>query len=213
MADLPEPSGSPLAHARASDADRDAVAEILREAAGDGRLNLDELHARLEQVYAAKTYGELAPITHDLPGRAGATAPTPRVVEPPSGEPTSGTGIAIMSGFERKGPWQVPDRFTAFAFWGGIELDMGDATFPHGEATINAVAIMAGISIVVPDDANVQINGMGFMGGFDHHAAGGGSANGPRIVVNGLALMAGVEVKRRPRRAVGPGEARELPQA
>lgn len=183
---------------------------MLRDAAGDGRLSLDELNTRLEQVYAAKTYGELAPVTHDLPDRTGVASPAARVVEPAAGEGTSGVGVAVMSGFERKGPWQVPDRFTAFAFWGGVDLDMRDATFPHGQTTINAVAIMAGISIVVPADADVQINGVGFMGGFDHSAAGGGSASGPRIVVNGLALMAGVEVKRRPPRAVGPGEAREL---
>ena len=53
---------------RISDADRHRVAEVLREAAGEGRLDLDELDERLEATYAAKTYGDLVPITVDLPG-------------------------------------------------------------------------------------------------------------------------------------------------
>ena len=54
---------------RISDADRNKVAEVLREAAGDGRIDFDELDERLEATYAAKTYAELVPITHDLPRR------------------------------------------------------------------------------------------------------------------------------------------------
>src|SRR6188472_3159080 len=48
---------------RVSDEDRHKVAEMLRQAAGEGRIDLDELDQRLEAAYAAKTYGELVPIT------------------------------------------------------------------------------------------------------------------------------------------------------
>src|ERR1700678_3112235 len=61
-------------HLRASDADRERVAETLRAAAGDGRLTMDELDERLDAVYAAKTYAELVPITHDLPDHSGAAS-------------------------------------------------------------------------------------------------------------------------------------------
>ena len=53
---------------RASDADRERVAERLREHAGAGRLNMDELAERLETVFAARTLGELEPPLADLPG-------------------------------------------------------------------------------------------------------------------------------------------------
>ena len=65
---------------RISDADRHQVAEILREAAGEGRLDLDELDERLEATYAARTYADLVPITADLPAhpqRAAQLAPVP----------------------------------------------------------------------------------------------------------------------------------------
>ena len=52
---------------RASDADREQHAELLREHAAQGRLTVDELEERLDRVYAARTRGELAPVVADLP--------------------------------------------------------------------------------------------------------------------------------------------------
>jgi DUF1707 SHOCT-like domain len=54
---------------RASDADREQVAEQLRHATGEGRLSPDELEERLEAVFAARTYGELDAVVADLPGQ------------------------------------------------------------------------------------------------------------------------------------------------
>ena len=54
---------------RASDADRESVAERLRKAAGEGRLRTEELEERLEVALSARTYGELDSIVRDLPGR------------------------------------------------------------------------------------------------------------------------------------------------
>src|SRR6516165_6204224 len=102
---------------RASDADRERVANILREAAGEGRLTMDE---RLDAVYAAKTYAELEPITRDLPATGTAHAPVPAqssaVQESRIGGVASSEGaFAILGGFSRKGDWVVPKDFTAFA--------------------------------------------------------------------------------------------------
>lgn len=52
---------------RASDADRDRVAAVLREHTAQGRITMDEFHERLERVYESRTYGELARLTADLP--------------------------------------------------------------------------------------------------------------------------------------------------
>jgi hypothetical protein len=180
---MTQPPAQDPANLRASDQDRERVAEILRDAAAVGRLNMFELDERLDAVYAAKTYAELEPVTRDLP-RAGTPRPAasvPAVAANPDrfgGNPSSSTAVAIMSGFSRKGTWVVPPTFTA-------------------------VAIMGGIEIVVPDDAEVQVAGIGLMGGFDHAATGVGQADGPVIRVTGLAFWGGVEVKRRPPRAAG----------
>jgi hypothetical protein len=60
----------PLPEQRAADSDREAAAERLREAAGDGRLVHDELEERLQAALSARTYGELEAVTADLPERA-----------------------------------------------------------------------------------------------------------------------------------------------
>ncbi|UUU33604.1 DUF1707 domain-containing protein [Streptomyces sp. CA-210063] len=211
--DLPDlPAAMDL---RASDADRERVSEQLRDALAEGRLDMEEFEERLDATYKARTYGELAPITRDLPG-AGTVAP-PAVVPPSSislvkgpaegaswperivgGEGSSTWGVAVMSGFERKGRWTVPKRFDCFAFMGGGELDLRDAYFAEREVTINCVAIMGGISVVVPPGVEVVVRGIGIMGGFDHSADyEPGEPGAPRVVVTGFAFMGGVEVERK----------------
>ncbi|WP_369633551.1 DUF1707 domain-containing protein [Nocardia sp. JMUB6875] len=65
---------------RASDKDREQIVDRLRVAMDEGRISLHEFDSRLQQVYSAKTYGELSPILSDLPvqrvpGRAAKTDP------------------------------------------------------------------------------------------------------------------------------------------
>jgi Flp pilus assembly protein TadB len=60
---------------RAADADRERVAEQLRTAHDEGRLTLAEFDERVAAAWAARTYGELVPVTADLP-------PQPKAAEP-----------------------------------------------------------------------------------------------------------------------------------
>ena len=75
-----------------------------------------------------------------------------------------------MSGATRRGAWVVPPDYTAAALMGGIQLDLRDARFSQREVTIRAFALMGGIEIIVPDDINVIVDGVGIMGGFDDNA-------------------------------------------
>ena len=164
---------------------------------------MDELDDRLDAVYAAKTYAELEPITHDLPdaGAGQAPVPAPAVTADPArfgGEPTSSMAVAILGGFSRKGDWVVPKDFTAVCFMGGGEIDLRDARFSEREVSIHIVAIMGGCEVIVPEDATVRVTGVGIMGAFDHSNAGSGTPGGPVITVNGVAIMGGVDVTRKP---------------
>ena len=190
-------------HLRASDADRERVANVLREAAGDGRLTMAELDERLDAVYAAKTYAELEPITHDLPATGAGYVPAVRAGADPDparfGAPgTSAGAVAILGGFSRKGNWVVPKTFNAFMLLGGGEIDMRDARFEDREVSIHIVAILGGCEVIVPEDATVRVTGVGILGAFEHSDSGGGSPDGPVITIDGLALLGGVEVKRKP---------------
>ncbi|HEX3778210.1 MAG TPA: DUF1707 domain-containing protein [Pseudonocardiaceae bacterium] len=186
---------------RASDADRERVAKILHDAMAEGRLTVDELDERLQTVYKSKTLGELVPVTADLPGiNAAAMLPQVAPQNLPSnrigGTPGATASFALMSGFERTGNWVVPRFHTAFAMMGGGRLDLTEARFAEAETTIQAVAFMGGIEIIVPEDITVKVQGFGFMGGFDHHGSGEGPPGAPVVTINGFAMMGGVEVKR-----------------
>lgn len=203
MSNLPErmdPSGEP--ELRAADADRERVAEALREAAGDGRLTLEELDERLSQAYAAKTYAELATITRDLPQSrplnqpASVTAARVRV----GGRPTSRFAIAIMSGFSRAGHWVVGRNFTAFALMGGGQIDLREASFAEGQVTIRAFALMGGVDILVPEGVELHVHGIPIMGGIDQPRIRLSQPGAPRVYVFGVALMGGVGVRYKPPR-------------
>lgn len=203
---------------RASDADREAVARVLQTAMAEGRLTVAELQERLDTVYGAKTLSELEPVTWDLPGhqelvpRVPPLPPQRLVKAPPAassamsrigGTPSSTVAGGIMSGATRAGPWVVPTQFTALAIMGGVDIDLTQARFAEAEVTITAVAIMGGIDIVVPDDITVIVSGIGFMGAFEDTAHVQGPPGAPIVRVNGIALMAGVEVHRPKKKGKG----------
>jgi hypothetical protein len=199
--DSDPPGGAP--ELRASDADRERVAEVLRQAAGEGRLTFDELDERLGAAFAARTYAELEPITADLPP-AQAAAAVPARGYRFGGAPTSRFAMSIMGGFGRAGRWVAPGNFTAITIMGGGGIDLREASFAEPQLTIRALAIMGGIEITVPQDAEVHVHGIGVMGGIGRPPASQGQPGAPRIVVYGLALMGGIDVKRKPPK----GEAR-----
>lgn len=184
---------------RASDADRERVARVLHDAMGEGRLTIDELDERLQSVYAAKTLGELVPLTADLPVHPNQTLQIPDQPAPPNtrigGTVGSTAAVAVMSGFERTGVWTVPKLYTALAFMGGGELDLTEATFADRECTIQVFAFMGGVEVIVPEDVTVRVTGFGVMGGFDHRGSHPGTPGGPVLTVSGVTFMGGVEVR------------------
>ena len=193
------PSGDP-AQLRISDADRNKVAELLRDAAGEGRIDLDELDERLEATYAAKTYGDLVPITIDLPAHPGDQTPVVARKTLPATAGTFDSSISIMGGVTRKGAWLVPERHTVFAMMAGVDLDLREATFAAKETTIYANAIMGGIDIYVDAHTHVIVEGVGIMGAFDQgrdKVEPQLTADSPVVRVKGIALMAGVTVTRK----------------
>jgi hypothetical protein len=120
---------------RASDTDRERVADLLRRAASDGRLSVSELEERIEALYAAKTYGELEPVVADLPGpmpflsvtaqpRVSANSPVPRLARPPrsrvGGHRTNRSAKAVFSRVTRKGQWIVPEHYYVKVVFGGV---------------------------------------------------------------------------------------------
>lgn len=201
---------------RASDADREKVAGLLRDAYAEGRLSPVEHEERLSEVYRATTYADLVPVLHDLPVPPGVltlpglsnavalTQPHPvavptsasgLVVDPSRADQAQGVAIAVFSGVERKGAWVVPETQVCVAVMGGIELDLSRAVLTARETTVNVFALMGGVEIVVPEGVAVRLDAVGFMGGTTGPSD-VAPPGAPSIRITGLAVMGGIEVKR-----------------
>lgn len=189
---------------RISDAERHQVAEILREAAGEGRIDLDELDQRLEATYAARTYADLVPITFDLPAQRPAAHPAPAPSPRPSPVapgPDHEHHVAILSGLDRRGAWVVPRQLSVFAMMGGAELDLREASFAAQEVVITVNAFMGGAQITVGPHTHVVMEGIGIMGGYsgpDGRTPAELDASSPTVRVRGVAIWGGVSVERKP---------------
>ncbi len=126
---------------RASHGDRDRVVELLRVAAGDGRLTAEELDERLEIALTARTYGELAALTADLPAAPG------YVDAPP--QPKDVAHIDCRSGnIRRDGHWVVPQRIEVRVTSGNVTLDFTEAVLTAARLQIDAEVHSGNLTLV-----------------------------------------------------------------
>ncbi|MGI5259988.1 DUF1707 SHOCT-like domain-containing protein [Streptomyces angustmyceticus] len=183
---------------RASDADRDRVAEILREALAEGRLDPEEHAERIDTVYRAKTMGELEPVIRDLPAAGtGRARPDQEAYGPIAPVPDQNL-VAIFSASARKGRWRAPARINAFALFGSVEIDLTEAVFPQRQVQINVTAVFGSVEIRVPENITLRSSGSGVLGSFEVESHDSEDADAPQVVVNGFAVLGSVEA--RPRR-------------
>ena len=116
---------------RASDADRDRVAELLREHCAQGRITMDELGERLEAAYAAKTVGQLQEITSDLPEEDLYELPVPASISStaaPATRPGTGTDLYRSGRLAVWGTWAAVSGIN-LAIWMALALS-GNLVYP-----------------------------------------------------------------------------------
>jgi hypothetical protein len=184
---------------RASDADRERVADLLRQAGGDGRLDVDELEERLQQVYRAKTVTELRPLIADLTPEAVIAHPGGGVTVRP-GEGGTGAILSIMGGNDRKGRWRVAKHCLVINIMGGSDLDLNQAELSDREVTITVFSMMGGSEIYVPKGVDVRVTKLGLMGGNDVELDDATPLLGaPVIHLRLLSIMGGTDVKQGPK--------------
>jgi hypothetical protein len=130
---------------RASDADRERVAERIRAAASDGRLGLDELDERLGSALAARTCSELDAVVADL---GDVDMPRDRSQE---------TITAEGSGVRRVGRWEVPPQLAIQASTSSVVLDFVEAVFSGPVCRLDLDLSTASLRLIVPDDVAVDV--------------------------------------------------------
>lgn len=206
-----EPTGvGPIAggNLRASDTDRDKVAAVLSTAFAEGRITREEHDDRLDQVLRARTFDDLLPITGDLvPFES--TRPTAQNIAPvpapdrPSPtftvDTTRASGsdqmIAIFGGASRKGRWRMPKNSQTLALFGGVELDLTEATFESTEIEISGFWIFGGMEIKAPAGVEIRDRTAGIFGGTEIKGLGDPIPGAPVITIKGVSLFGGVTVK------------------
>jgi hypothetical protein len=196
---------------RVSDAERDATVRVLGDHAAVGRLTLDELEERAGQALTAKTRGELAALTSDLPQQSTTTD----VAVPRTRKPVRWM-VAIMGGSQRRGRFRAVGSVNSVSIMGGDEIDLREAEIEGGELTLNMFALMGGATVYVPDSVELEVSGFSLMGGNTEL----GSQRSPRpgapvIHVRSWNLMGGATIYRLPPQARGLSlrEARRLAKA
>jgi hypothetical protein len=145
--------GDEVAHGdlRASHEDRDRIVEVLRVAAGDGRLTADELDERLETALTARTFGELTALTRDLPAAPGLgaaePAPAPKDLARIEGHSSTAT---------RDGRWLVPQRLEVRLTSGSVTLDFTEAVLSRPTLLINADMRSSSLKLVTKPGVVVE---------------------------------------------------------
>ena len=143
----------PAAELRASHEDRDRVAELLRMAAGDGRLTAEELDERLEKALTARTYGELAALSEDLPAAPGFAG------DLLAGEPKDLVRIDRRSGWaKRDGRWLVPRRIEVRVTSGHVTLDLTEAVITQPSLEIDAKVSSGKMTLVTRPGIAVDVD-------------------------------------------------------
>lgn len=178
----------PARELRASDADRERVVVLLRDAHGDGRLTADEHAERVERAYAARTLGELTAVTADL---------TPAEQQPiqVDGRPL----LALFGTVRRGGRWVVPVRFPVSALFGTVEVDLREALWQRRHVVVQAAMLGGRLRLVVPEGVRVEFTGRSILGGRDLRVRPGGGTDAPVVEVSGLVIFGSVRA-RTPRR-------------
>ena len=152
-----DPAGSPV---RASDQERDEVAAVLGEALASGRLTTPEHAERIEAVYAARTLGDLVPLTGDLP----------------AGRPSSAAGSALATTIERQrvsatfskvnrgGRWVAGRHTELRSTFGALIVDLSDAVLPGREIVLEANSFCGKLIVTVPANARIIDEGGALFG-------------------------------------------------
>jgi Domain of unknown function (DUF1707)/Cell wall-active antibiotics response 4TMS YvqF len=185
---------------RASDADRDLVAQALGTAFSEGRLNAAEHGERLELAYAARTMGDLYPLVSDLPtdlAPPGATAAR-QTRTGLTGPFTDGeTVVALFGETKRAGRWLVRPGLMSWAVFGSVELDLTEAVLEQRDITITANALFGEVKLRVPDSVAIIDEGGAVFGSRKLRAGSPPiTPDTPVIRVRGVAVFGKVEAKR-----------------
>lgn len=174
---------------RASDADRDQVAEVLHTAYAEGRISYDEHSERTAAALTARTFDDLAALTVDLVP----APPTALVAVPDRAEPVRLT--AMLAETKRAGPWSAPHTIQVSVLLGSAVVDLTEATFPSRQVVINCTQLLGSVVVRVPPGTNVRVDAANVLGDSSVKHIGEPNDRQPTVVVRGTNILGDISVR------------------
>lgn len=184
---------------RASDADRDQVAEVLHTAYAEGRLTLEEHSERTQAALEARTFDDLTALTADLVPQQShpvhrSQANGQRVVAE-GANPEADKLTAVMSTVRREGSWRVRAYSIANNVLGDIKLDLTQATFDAPVVEITGTQLMGSLVLRVPAGVTVIDEVTNVMGDTSIKDVGLPDPSMPTIVLKGTNILSDIKVR------------------
>jgi Domain of unknown function (DUF1707) len=203
-----EPSTPSL---RASDAERERAADLLRDAMAAGRLSVDELDERIKLVLGAKTRVELESLVddvlvpaddrHPIAGNAATTVTGVSRLPVRAGEDGTRRILSILSGSERTGRWRLGPSCSVVNVLGGSTLDLRAAELAADRVELKVVCVLGGAEITLPPGLNVEISQIAILGGNGIEVGDERpDPGGPVVHVRLISILGGARVTRKQRK-------------
>lgn len=167
---------------------------------GHGKLSLEAFERRLEEALDSQDQERIAALVADLDLRSDPQYEARKrqhlyAEDLPRELGDSETLFNVFSGSERSGPWSVPGTLRVITVMGGTDIDFTTAEFTTRVVKVKVFCVMGGIDIKVPEGVNVTVKAFCIFGGVGNKARGRHDPTAPTIIIEGLVLFGGTDVK------------------
>jgi hypothetical protein len=170
---------------------------------GHGHLSREAFERRLDEALDTKSHERLLELTGDLDLKADRAYTQQKKAELGIRVDTSAAArldetehmINILGGNTRKGAWDVPHAIRVINVLGGAELDFTDARFTAETTYITVFCLFGGVNIRVRDGMRTVSKAVCIFGGVDNRGGTTTDPNAPLLVIEGLALFGGVDIR------------------
>jgi hypothetical protein len=188
---------------RPLDALREETVDQLIMNYGHGHLSREAFERRLDEALDTKSHERLLELTGDLDLKADRAYTQQKKAELGIRVDTSAAArldetehmINILGGNTRKGAWDVPHAIRVINVLGGAELDFTDARFTAETTYITVFCLFGGVNIRVRDGMRTVSKAVCIFGGVDNRGGTTTDPNAPLLVIEGLALFGGVDIR------------------
>ncbi len=187
---------------RPLDAVREETIDRLIVNYGHGHLSMEAFQRRLDQAFDAEDVATLSALTTDLDSQideAYLTRKNSRFGQfIPAGENKDSESIVtVLGGNDRSGVWTVPRVLNVITVLGGSDLDLSEARFAAKTTRIKVFCLFGGVDIKVPEGMNTTLNVACVLGGADNKAPSTGDPEAPMLIIDGMVIFGGLDVKLR----------------